>query len=739
MLVLKNLDIKKLILLLFVLLIPLHFIFFIFYSQIFVETNYLDTKSNVDDCTVSLTAINNESTDLDFDIKYVDSYVFPEISNIYCLGKVKDILYDSNKIEVIVYRSPRFHVALILYIGLIVSGVLFFSKYKLIDFLLLFYLFLYILTIEAFQYQSFYLPTTLLLLLYPYNLLKNYLINKQKSSLNNLSLSLNKNLYQISSVFSIVILLVLIERIFWTDVSTWGLDQTTHIWVGNLYSINDMPVGNISSRYLPNPNGLMIIGKLLSFFPNLKFVSIFLTLFQSALLYSIYLSIPSSKRLDFRLFFLAIFSSIYLINASVEFWGQYLVLNINILFIYWVINLVSYKNPNSFSFLSFLILLVSSFYLNGIITGGIIFITGVYFLRSLISYSKETLLNQLAYTLPLVIIFIYFVWIPYFSEVSLNDFLNFERTHTDPWYIILFDSLIRFPINFLFQWAEVDSYKASLLMFAEPNNILSTRSRYLQFTNLSLHALFGLSFLMQIIYVFIKKIKTNEDNFKQIFKILVFFIFSSYLIFPLLGSFKLGNNENPSLSLQYYPIYLLIIFLFPLMFKSETNFKNIFLPINKFLFSVFIILNLSLSHSVFTDHINYDDFRITNADVPYPNKIEAIEFIVQDWSKFSDSNEIPIYYDFDKVNFYSWITEFGFYITEWYEAPFTLGREYDYELLKRFGFYNSQEGIQVRSIEKSKYIISYFALEPPDLKDFNEEHYKIGRLRVTKVLDKSTS
>ena len=108
MLVLKNLDIKKLILLLFVLLIPLHFIFFIFYSQIFVETNYLDTKSNVDDCTVSLTAINNESTDLDFDIKYVDSYVFPEISNIYCLGKVKDILYDSNKIEVIVYRSPAF-------------------------------------------------------------------------------------------------------------------------------------------------------------------------------------------------------------------------------------------------------------------------------------------------------------------------------------------------------------------------------------------------------------------------------------------------------------------------------------------------------------------------------------------------------------------------------------------------------------------------------------------------------
>ncbi len=731
--VLKNLDIKKLILILFILLIPLHFIFFIFYSQTFENTNYLDKRSNVEDCTVSLTTINKEITDLDLVIKYADTYVFPEITNIYCLGKVKDILYNSESIEVIVYRSPRFHIALILYVGLIVLGVLFFNKYKIVDFILLFYLFLYILTIEAFQYRSFYLPITVILLLYPYYLVKNYIIYKSEGLFSNQPSAINKNLFQIGSVFSFVFLIILIERVLWTDVSVWGLDQTTHIWVGNNYSINNMPVGNISSRYLPNPNGLMIIGKLLSFFPNLKFVSVFLTLFQSAILFLIYQSVPSNKRQDFRLFFLAILSSIYLINASIEFWSQYLVLNINILFIYWVINLVNYKNPNSFTFLSLLVLLVSSFYLNGIITGGVMFVTGIYFFKRFISISKERLINQLFYTLSLLTIFIYFVWIPYFSEVSLNDFFGFERTHTDAWYIILFESLIRFPINFLFQWAEVDSYKASLLMFAEPNNILSIRSRYLQFTNLALHALFGLSFLVQIIYVFVRKLKTKENNLKQILKILLSFIFVSYIIFPLLGSFKLGNNENPSLSLQYYPIYLLIIFILPLLFKSEKLFNNIFLPINKFLFSVFIILNLSLSHSVFTDHMKYDDFRITNADVPYSNKIDAIEFIVQDWSKYSDSNEIPVFYDFDKVSFYSWITEFGFYINEWYEAPFTLGREYDYELLKRYGLQNSQEGIQIRTIENNRYIISYYYLEPPEFDNNQVEHYKIGRLRVSIV------
>ena len=729
--ILKNLNITKFAIIIFILLIPAHMVLFIFYSETFVETEYLQNNRTVQDCTVPLNNILNEEFESDLKIKYVDKYIFPEIQNINCIGKIQNIIYENDEIEVIVYRSPRLHFLLIGYLGLVSLFILFFNKFKKLDLFLLIYILFYLYTIENFQYKSYFLPSIFLILVFPYFLIKSNLYKENK---NYIYLTEKIKKYRnMNVIFWGVISILLIERFLWTDVSVWGLDQITHIWVGYQYPINEIPVGNISSRYLPNPNGLMIIGKLLSFFPNLKFVSIFLTLFQSSILFLIYLSVPSYKRQDFRLFFLAILSSIYLINASIEFWSQYLVLNINILFICWVINLVNYKNPNSFTFLSFLVLLVSSFYLNGIITGAVMFVTGIYFLRRLIPISKEKLFNQLFYTLPLVSIFIYFVWIPYFSEVSLNDFFGFERTHTDPWYFILFDSLIRFPISFLFQWAEVDSYKASLLMFAEPNNILSIRSRYLQFTNLSLHALFGISFLIQIIYVFIKKLKTTEDNLKQILKILFFFMFSSYLVFPLLGSFKLGNNENPSLSLQYYPIYLLIIFLFPLLFKSEKIFNNIFLPINKFLFSVFIILNLSLSQSVFTDHMQYDDFRITNADIPYPNKIDAIEFIVQDWSKYSDSNEIPVFYDFDKVVFYSWITEFGFYLTEWYEAPFTLGREYDYELLKRYGLQNSQEGIQRRTIEDNRYIISYFYLEPPEFKNNNVEHYKIGRLRVSIV------
>ena len=59
------------------------------------------------------------------------------------------------------------------------------------------------------------------------------------------------------------------------------------------------------------------------------------------------------------------------------------------------------------------------------------------------------------------------------------------------------------------------------------------------------------------------------------------------------------------------------------------------------------MLNLLLSHNIYSDHVNYDGMGITNADVPYSNKIQVIEFL----RDYSESNLIPIYYDFDKVVF----------------------------------------------------------------------------------------
>ena len=147
--------------------------------------------------------------------------------------------------------------------------------------------------------------------------------------------------------------------------------------------------------------------------------------------------------------------------------------------------------------------MASSFYLNGIITGGIITIVGLLTINNYMDNPLRVFKREIFWIFLLLGVFGYFVWIPYFSEVSLNQILNFEQTYKQSKPSILWETIINFPIDFLFQWSEVDSYKASLLMFAEPNTILSIRSRYLQFTNFHLTCSVWIKFIITNLYGFI--------------------------------------------------------------------------------------------------------------------------------------------------------------------------------------------------------------------------------------------
>ena len=73
--------------------------FGIFYSQLFVDTDLIDNRLEVKDCTVSISSVIDETFTMKSKIKYVDKYIFPEISNIYCLGKIQNIIYDEIKLK----------------------------------------------------------------------------------------------------------------------------------------------------------------------------------------------------------------------------------------------------------------------------------------------------------------------------------------------------------------------------------------------------------------------------------------------------------------------------------------------------------------------------------------------------------------------------------------------------------------------------------------------------------------
>ena len=81
--------------------------------------------------------------------------------------------------------------------------------------------------------------------------------------------------YISSLVFLIPIIILLLQRYFLLDISQWREDQATTYWLGQMLKFNEVTVGLISSTEIPNPNGLIWIGKFISIINDFK-MSIFI-------------------------------------------------------------------------------------------------------------------------------------------------------------------------------------------------------------------------------------------------------------------------------------------------------------------------------------------------------------------------------------------------------------------------------------------------------------------------------
>ena len=93
-------------------------------------------------------------------------------------------------------------------------------------------------------------------------------------------------------------------------------------------------------------------------------------------------------------------------------------------------------------------------------------------------------------------------------------------------------------------------------------------------------------------------------------------------------------------------------------------------------------------------HLDYrgDVLLISDQDVPLVHKMQAVDFIASDWKARSDANVIPVDYRLGGV-LWEWVPEFGQQMEQWYPAPMTLGRSFDYDFLRRYGLWNAQEGV----------------------------------------------
>ena len=85
-------------------------------------------------------------------------------------------------------------------------------------------------------------------------------------------------------LISAFILLVL-YRYLWSLTPSWFIDSVATLYISETYSLPEAKVGLISSKYIPQPNGMIIFGYLLKNINNLIYISLFLSLFQIILFF----------------------------------------------------------------------------------------------------------------------------------------------------------------------------------------------------------------------------------------------------------------------------------------------------------------------------------------------------------------------------------------------------------------------------------------------------------------------
>ena len=566
-------------------------------------------------------------------------------------------------------------------------------------------------------------------------------------------------MYYSTKIFFIIFLtliFVLFDRVLWSNIAQWQVDEATTIYIGYTKLISDIKVGLISSQGIPNPNGMMFLSKFLSFFPNLWSSSYILSLTQFLMILILCYYLSKINKDIFLIIFVSLIFCLCLRSISTHLSNQWILTLVNFLFLICVVNYLKTPSVNKLILFAFPILIAPSIYLAGITNSFAYFVSILFILYFYpVKFSKKSLIIFLISNILIILIFIYFIWYPYFKIISINEILFSDQKENLNLFKKIFHTLINYPYWFVFLSAgeifgtfkhnglETTTYPFWSIFHYYDDRLKDLKIFYdgpLSNTSITLLRINSIILIIQsiissfllVLFLLFKNIFKIADKKIAIFVILNFlFIFLIIIIGSILGSPDWVNGKRLDMQVHLVPLFIIFWFSFGWIFQIKYSFNKYIKILLKMILISYVFTNIISGYFVYRDHISYKGKILSDADIPLIQKQEAIDYIVEDWRSNSNGNKIRVGYYFPDKRF-SWINKFGEKYFKYYPSVYIRGREYDYILLRTYGLTNYQEGIQNRAISKNEYIVTYNTMNLNTDNSLIEFEKEIGRLKILK-------
>ena len=184
---------------------------------------------------------------------------------------------------------------------------------------------------------------------------------------------------------------------------------------------------------------------------------------------------------------------------------------------------------------------------------------------------------------------------------------------------------------------------------------------------------------------------------KAIFTFLLIYIYT--VLTPLLGQGRSFLDFDIGSLMVYSSTYILYIYLWVLSFFIF-RFNKLFFNGFVLLISSFFLLNIYATINLQNEFNNSTSLEHSVADESITHKEEIVDFL----ASYVES-EISIYYgllefEYDWSNYFNEIN----YSSSYYGYIYSIGREFDYLLKRKYDIDNVNEGLLIKSPENTQFL-----------------------------------